>query len=147
MDFDITDYQEWETVSPMAFAASADPDTMYLHEAMKQPDKKQFVEAMEKEIQDHSKRKHWELVHRSTIPKGTTVLPGVWSMKRKRDIKTREIKKWKARLNIHGGKQVKGETYWDTFAPVVTWISIRLILILSLIHGWHTRQSYSSSES
>ena len=28
---------------PIAFAASADPNTMYLHEAMKQPDKKEFI--------------------------------------------------------------------------------------------------------
>jgi Reverse transcriptase (RNA-dependent DNA polymerase) len=30
--------------------------------------------------------------------------------------------------------------YWETFAPVVTWISIRLILILSILLCWHTRQ-------
>jgi hypothetical protein len=27
-----------------------DPDTMYLHEAMKQPDKKKFLEAMRQEV-------------------------------------------------------------------------------------------------
>ena len=30
--------------------------------------------------------------------------------------------------------------YDQTFAPVVSWGTIRLLLILSLIHGWHTLQ-------
>jgi len=34
---------------PMAFAASADPDTMYLH-AMKEPDKHEFIKAMVQEM-------------------------------------------------------------------------------------------------
>ena len=41
---------------PIAFAASADPDTMYLHEAMKQPDKKQFIQAMLDEVNIHTNR-------------------------------------------------------------------------------------------
>jgi ornithine carbamoyltransferase len=40
--------QEWNSESdethPMqAYAALADPDTMYYHEAMKEPDRKQFI--------------------------------------------------------------------------------------------------------
>ena len=61
-------------------------------------------------------------------------------MKRKRRIKTREVYKWKARLNVHGGQQVKGIHFWETFAPVVTWASIRLVLILAQVMKWHTRQ-------
>jgi hypothetical protein len=61
-------------------------------------------------------------------------------MKRKRRIKTREVYKWKARLNVHGGMQTHGVNYWDTYAPVVTWPTIRLILILSLLFGWYTAQ-------
>jgi hypothetical protein len=45
-----------------AFAASADPDTMYLHEAMRQPDRLQFIEAMKKEVEDHTKHKNWRVV-------------------------------------------------------------------------------------
>jgi hypothetical protein len=61
-------------------------------------------------------------------------------MRRKRRIKTKEIYKWKTQLNIHGGQQEYGVNYWETFAPVVTWISIRLELILSILLCWHTRQ-------
>eukprot|EP00978_Attheya_sp_CCMP212_P035604 scaffold155678_cov30-Attheya_sp.AAC.2 len=61
-------------------------------------------------------------------------------MKRKRRIATREVYKWKARLNIHGGKQEKGINYWETYSPMVTWNSIRIFLILAIVNNWHTRQ-------
>ena len=38
---------------PMAYMVSANPDIMYLHEAMKAPDRDQFKRAMDKELQDH----------------------------------------------------------------------------------------------
>jgi histone deacetylase 1/2 len=123
-----------------AFAASADPDTMYLREAMRQPDREQFIKAMKKEIQDHTENKHWRVVHRSSLPKGTQILPAVWSMKRKRRIATREIYKWKARLTVHGGRQKKGVNYWETYAPLVQWSTTRLFLTLSVLRGWHYRQ-------
>ena len=31
--------------------------------------------------------------------------------------------------------QVHGDTFWDTYAPVVNWISIRMMLTLSIIHN------------
>ena len=41
---------------------------------------------------------------------------------------------------MHGGQQVHGVHYWDTYTPVVTWQTVRLFLILSLILGWQSRQ-------
>jgi histone deacetylase 1/2 len=123
-----------------AFAASADPDTMYLHEAMRQPDRLQFIEAMKKEVEDHTKNKNWRVVRRSSIHGNVPVLPAVWSMKRKRRIATREVYKWKARLTVHGGKQTKGVNYWDTYAPLVQWSTTRLFLTMGVLRGWHCRQ-------
>ena len=60
----------------------------------------------------------------------------VWSMRRKRRINTQEIYKWKAQLNVHGGQKEYGIHYWETYAPVVTWQTLRGFMILSLIHGW-----------
>ena len=43
----------------MALVASkADNDTMYLHQARREKDWKDFEKAMEKEIQDHQEREH-----------------------------------------------------------------------------------------
>ena len=36
--------------------------------AMKQDDKLDFVNAMEKEISDHERGKHWSIFHRDTLP-------------------------------------------------------------------------------
>ena len=57
-------------------------------------------------------------------------------MKRKRRILSGEVYKWKARLNVHGGKQELGINYWQTYSPVVDWATIRLFLILSIINQW-----------
>ena len=131
---DIKDYKLQEELSnPIAFAASTDPDTMYHHEAMRQPDWDKFLKAMEEEVVSHKQRGHWVIRHCRDIPSNTKVLPAVWLMKRKRRIATREIYKWKARLNVHGGKQEKGVHFWETYSPVVLkWFSIRFFLLLSL---------------
>ena len=129
-----------EMVEPISFLAKTDSDTMYYHQAMAAHDKNEFLNAMVKEYNDHAKRGHWELVHRETIPGGTKVLDSVWSMKRKRDILTRKIIKWKARLNVHGGQQEQGVNYFETYSPVVNWFSIRLLFFMALLNNWHTRQ-------
>ena len=66
---------------------------MCMHQAMKQPDKKQFVKAMKKEWQDQLDNGNFSVIHRKNVPQGATILPAVWQMKRKRCIKTRQIKK------------------------------------------------------
>jgi len=52
----------------------------------------------------------------------------------------REIRKYKAHLNAHGGQQIQGVSYWETFAPVVMWTTIQLLMVLILTHGWKSRQ-------
>lgn len=124
----------------IAYAASKDPDTMYLHEAMKQPDKPQFLKAMQKEVEGQMANGNFALIHINDVPKEASILPAVWAMRRKRRIETGEIYKWKARLNIDGSKQIKGINYWDTYAPVASWSIIRLLLVLVLTKQWKTRQ-------
>jgi hypothetical protein len=53
-----------------AYAASADPDVMYLHEVLKQPDRKEFNEAMEKEITDYVRKEFWSLFPKAQVPEG-----------------------------------------------------------------------------
>ena len=125
---------------PIAFLAEMMGDIMYFHQAIRQPDSRQFVEAIVKEINGHVDRKHWELVRRDEVPEDVDVLPSVWSMRRKRDLTTGAISKHKARLNLHGGKQEFGVNYYDTYAPVVTWFAIRLLIVFGLLFGWALRQ-------
>ena len=131
---------QMQLADPLVYAASSDPDILYLHEAMKAPDRAQFLKAMEREIKGHEEGNHWVLVPKHQVPKGTKVLDAVWSMRHKRRIESQQIYKWKARLNVHGGQQVHGINYWDTYTPVVAWPVIRFFFILSIIQGWKTRQ-------
>ena len=62
----------------------------------------------------------------------------VWTLRRKRD-PMGAIMKWKARLCAGGHRQVYGDTYWSTFAPVVSWTTVRCVFVLALLLGWHMR--------
>ena len=75
---------------------------------------------MVKEVNWHVDNKHWELFKQAEAPEDAQVVPSVWSMQRKRNLTTNKITKHKARLNLHGGKQVFGVNYFVTYAPVVT---------------------------
>jgi hypothetical protein len=135
------DHDVVDTQHPMvAFAVSADPDTMYLHEALRQPDRKNFIDAMAKEVDMQTQNGNWSITRRSQVPEGASILPAVWSMKRKRKIATGEVYKWKARLNIDGSRQTKGLNYWDTYAPVASWPTVCMILTMTILKGWKSRQ-------
>ena len=86
------------------------------------------------------KNGNYSIVNKNDIPKLSTILPAVWQMKRKLDIKMREVKKYKARLNIDGSKMRPGVHYDLTYAPVASWMSVRLLMALTALNGWHTKQ-------
>ena len=91
-------------------------------------------------MEDQMKNGNFSKILRSKVPKGKTILPSVWQMKRKRDIMTRAIIKYKARLNVDGSRMKKGLHYEETYAPVAKWNSIRILLTLALLHNWKTTQ-------
>jgi len=55
-------------------------------------------------------------------------------------MKSGKVKKYKARLNLDGSRMIKGKHYELTCSPVVRWFSVRLLLTLSIVNGWHTTQ-------
>ena len=125
---------------PIAFAASSNPDILYWDQAMRAHDRDKFIKAVGIELDGHEKMGNYEPIPIREVPKGAKLIDMVWSMRRKRRINTQEVYKWKARLNVHGGQQEHGVHYWDTYAPVVTWQTVRLFLVLSLLLGWQSRQ-------
>ena len=114
------------------------PDAMPLNMAMQQPDRDKFINAMAWELSQHTKLKHWRIIHKSQVPKTAKPLPMVWTLRHKRG-PTGEILKWKARLCTRGHCQGFGDTYWTTFAPVVSWTTVRCVFIIALLLGWHMR--------
>ena len=71
---------------------------------------------------------------------GFRLFPGVCPLVCKRDILTQEIKKCKARLAFDGSMMREGEDYDKTYAPVASWMSIRLLLTIVVAFGWQTQQ-------
>jgi hypothetical protein len=126
--------------NPIAFHAKMMGDIMYYHQALQQPDAKQFADAVVKELNGHVDNKHWELLKQEDVPEDVQVVPSVWSMWRKHNLTTNKITKHKARLNLHGRKQVFGTNYCETYAPVVTWFAIRLVIVMGIIFNWALRQ-------
>ena len=61
-------------------------------------------------------------------------------MKRKRNISTGKVLKYRARLNIDGSKMRKRIHYDETYAPVVNWSSVHLLLTLVTAFDWHSVQ-------
>jgi hypothetical protein len=100
--YDYEQEDKWCEEDLMAFKVSTDPDTMYYHQAMREPDKDKFQEAIKKECEDHFRESNYKLVDIKEVPKDAPLLSSVWQMKRKRKPSTGEISKYKARMNVNG---------------------------------------------
>ncbi len=48
--------------------------------------------------------------------------------------------KYKSRICVNGKEQELGRDYWETYAPVASWSTIRLLMLLSSIMDLKTRQ-------
>lgn len=80
-----------------------------------------------------------EIVPRSIIPSDNKPLQPIWSFQRKRDPDW-SILKYKARLCPNGSTQIEGVNFWATYALLLSWRTVRLTLILSLLSGLKSRQ-------
>ena len=72
-------------------------------------------------------------------PRGANILTSTWTL-RKKVYPDGLLKKFKARFCVRGYQQVDGVDVFETFAPVVAWITIRILLILSMILHLETQQ-------
>ncbi len=62
------------------------------------------------------------------------VLSGTWAFKIKH-FQDGLVKKFKACFYVRGDKQKHGVNYWEIWAPVVLWTTIRLAMILAAKEG------------
>ena len=125
-DFDATTGLQ-EDFTPLALAAkSNDPDTLDWFEAMNSPEREGFMEAAKVELQTLEDMDVWEIVPKESW---MNVLPSTWAFRRKR-LPSGEIKKLKARFCARGDRQLKDVDFFETFAPVVSWNTVRLLLTL-----------------
>ena len=111
---------------------------------MHSKDSEFWIEAMKTEVLDLLSRNTWERVLRSSVPmdsngKKYKVLKSIWAFKLKR-FPDGSPQKFKARFCARGDLQQEGIDFFDTYAPVVKWSTIRMLLIETLSRNWVTRQ-------
>ena len=127
-----------EEMHPMALSTKANAaDHPTWEQAMNGSEAKGYWEACKKELHTlETKRDAWEVVQRQPWMK---VLPSTWAFRCKR-YPDGSVRKLKARFCARGDKQIEGVDCFDTFAPVVNWTTVRLMLILTLILNLATCQ-------
>ncbi len=132
---------EHDHIDPfLAYKAVSDPNTFYYHHAMREPDRNEFESGIQKEISDQFESGNFTIILRSQVPHGCAILPAVWQMRRKRDARTGNMKKYKTCLNIDGPQMKYGEHYNEAYLPVASWNSVRMLLTMTAVHGWYTKQ-------
>ena len=126
-------------LNPAAFITMANKeDNPTFKEAMTSPDAAGFIAAMEIEVTTLTQLDVFEIVMRP--PKHLhKVISGVWAFKRKR-YPDGSIRKLKARYCARGFEQQQGVDYFETFAPVVMWLTVRMLLIMSILMDLETKQ-------
>jgi hypothetical protein len=67
------------------------------------------------------------------------VVSSVWAFKRKR-YPDRSIRKLKAQICARGFEQIEGIDYFETFAYVVRWMTVRIILIMTILLNLENKQ-------
>jgi Reverse transcriptase (RNA-dependent DNA polymerase). len=101
-----------------------DIDPISFKEAMKSEHSSEWLKAMKDEIKSMSTNKVWDLVE---IPEGAKTVGCKWVYKTKHDPKG-NIERFKARLVAKGFTQREGIDYNETFSPVSTKDSFRIIM-------------------
>ena len=86
--------------------------------------------AIEKELKDMMKRNVWRHTNRENVPNNRRLIGNKWVFKKKRN------GVYRARLVALGYAQIPGVDHKDNFAPVISEIAFRTILIMGLMYDW-----------
>ncbi|GJU60200.1 zinc finger, CCHC-type containing protein [Tanacetum coccineum] len=117
--------------SQYSYCYSIEEDPRTYNEAMQSRDAAFWKEAIDDEIGSIMENNTWVL---SDLPPGCKPLGCKWIFKIKMKVDG-TIDKFKARLVIQGFRQKEGIDYFDTYAPVASITTIRLLLALAAIHN------------
>ena len=120
------------------------PDMPSYHEALTGPHAKEYEQAMITEIKQLMAHRTWTSLPRNEVPLGPDnkprpILKGTWAFKLKR-LPDGTPLKFKARYCVRGDLQREGIDFFETYAPVVQWSTVRLLLTLVLANQWVTKQ-------
>ena len=130
-----------EDTHPYVFSAkvqSHDSDNPTYKDIMQLPEeeRKLWDDSMVKELKSLRDLGSFKMVSR---PSDATILASTWAFRKKR-YPDGALKKFKARFCVHGDLQIDGLDVFETFSPVVAWITVIILLILSIVLNLETQQ-------
>lgn len=126
--------------TPHAFAAvDNQADTLTQSQMLKDPDRSLFIASQHAEVAGLQKMDVFEVLPISAKPALAKILSSIWSYRRKQS-PVGTILKHKSRLCVDGSQQLHGRDFWETYAPVISWSTVHLMLLLTSILNLKSRQ-------
>ena len=71
---------------------------------------------------------------RGNLLNGVNILPNTWTLRIKQ-FQDDKLREFKVRFCVPGDWQVKGVDYFEKYVPVVSWLTVRMLLVMSLNLG------------
>ncbi len=105
-------------------------DSLTQSQMLRDSDSTNFFQAQQPEPTGLQKMEVFEVHMMSSKSPNIKLLSSIWSYRRKRS-PIGAILKYKVRLCVDGSQQEHGHDYWETYAPVASWPTICLVLLLS----------------
>ena len=115
-------------------AVAMDPTSF--EDAISRSDEAKWREAMDNEMSSLEQNETWKLV---PLPEGRKIVTCRWVYKSKLN-PDGSLAKYKARLVARGYTQTKGVDYYETFAPVVRYESVRCVLSIAAAMNMSIKQ-------
>ena len=119
-----------------AKAAASQEDNPNWRQAMNGNFANEYWEAAVTDIETPESMHGWEVVQ---LESEMNILKSTWASKLKR-YPDGLIKNFKARFCARGDMQLEGINFFETYAPVVQWNTVRLMLILEILLGLKSNQ-------
>lgn len=126
-------------LTAMQAAMQSTEDVLSQSQMLKAPDRAEFEKVQIPEIRGLEKLGVFQYHNIRSLPKTAQLLNSIWSYRRKRK-PFGELLKYKSRICTDGSQQKFGIDFWETYAPVVNWSTVRLVLVLSAILNLHSCQ-------
>jgi Reverse transcriptase (RNA-dependent DNA polymerase) len=130
---DNIDNTEYGEIAFLSMLEGSMDEPRFFNEAWNHSDnneRESWRQAIEKELLDMEKKKVWEIIDKSSVPKERSLIGNKWVFKQKKN------GVYRARLVALGYSQVPGVDFSENYAPVVNDITTRIMLVLKMVNNW-----------